>query len=509
MKGFFLFYEETSFGDGGVMKPLFERCFLSTMIVLFSGVVFLVLFASFRWGLGQTWDSVEYLVSALSLAQGDGFLVIGKAGLFAPMAYRLPFYSMVLSAGLFLGFSLAAWAVFLNIVCFMVTLGCIALSVLKTTGRAGLALCTVLFVALLPHVVLVHLYVWSEPLFLALTALSFLCFIMARERRALIWVCMAAFFAGLSLMTRYAGLPVIIAGGWASWFIFREEGKKMLLAVGIFWGVSCLFPVMYFLVRTMMLGTPHVFSWGMFLSIDKLRWGVDTLSCWFFPASTPFPVRFLCFLCVAGYVIKKVAGWRVLKDHPGAMMLSFSAGYAVMIMFSAFAIAQDVKLDPRLMVPILICAGVVFPIVLLNGRKAGVVLFSFLLLIGALRTGQLVMAHHLRGAGYSGQEIQENRVSAEVKAIADNLVIYSDDPAAFYSLTGRVAVKVPSIIEDPFYLDIPIAVRALKERRALVVLFQKDMEKHPWWKKAEQDAGLEILLTDGKESISGRRAIKG
>jgi 4-amino-4-deoxy-L-arabinose transferase-like glycosyltransferase len=492
------------------MRSLADKWFLPGFAALLLSIVFLLWYATSQWGLGQTWDSVEYLVSALSSAKGDGFLVIGKAGLFEPMSYRPPLYTLLLSAGLFFGVALSSWAIFINICCYTVTVGCVAFSVLQVTQRAGVALFTALFVACLPHVVLVHLYVWSEPLFLALTALSLTCLIIARERRALVWVCMAAFFAGLSCMTRYVGVAVILTGWAAAWSFFRDQKKNGFSSASIFLGVACLFPAIYFFTRIALFGPSQALAWGMYLTPDKCRLFVDTLSCWFFPAAWPLVVRSLLLLGVIGYIVKVAASLRIRRDHPGAMVLLFMAVYLVVVLASSFTVAADVKLDPRLMVPMLISFVCMLPVVLDVRRSkiaGGILLVLFVLAF--LRTGQLVLAHHERGAGYSGQAVQKSALAKEIKTMADNVDVYTDDPAAFYGVTRRLSMKIPLSVESGFHFDGGKAIRALKERRAFVVLFGCDEKQvHLLWQKVVYEAGLEVLFQDGKSRILGRRQIK-
>ncbi len=494
------------------MRSLVDKWFLPGLAVLLLSVFLLVWYATSQWGLGQTWDSVEYLVSALSSAKSDGFLVIGKAGLFEPMSYRPPLYSLFLSSGLFLGLSLSSWAIFLNILCFIITLSCIAVGVLKVTQRAHIALLTAAFIAFLPHVVLVHLYLWSEPLFLALASLSFLCLVIARERKALVWVCLAAFFAGLSCMTRYVGIAVIMAGWAASWAFLRERKKNGFFAGLIFLGLSCLLPLLYFVVRTIVFGPSHALAWGMYLTAEKCRLLVDTLSCWFFPAVWPLVVRSVLFLGVIGYIVSMTIPQRLRKDHPAAMLLLFMAVYFVLVLVSSFTVAGDVKFDLRLMIPVLVALACMLPALILGAGRmkiAGVFLLA-LFLLAFLRTGQLVLAHHARGAGYSGQVVQKSALAEEIKTMANNVDVYTDDPAAFYAVTGRLSIKIPLSVESCFHFDGGKAIRTLKERRAFVVLFGCDeKEVHPLWQMVVHEAGLEVLFQDGKSRILGRRQIKG
>jgi len=494
------------------MRFLTDKWFLSGLAALLLSVVVLVWLASSQWGLGQTWDSVEYLVSALSSAKGNGFLVIGKAGLFEPMSYRPPLYSLLLSAGLFFGAPLSSWAIVLNICCYIVTVCCVAFSVLLVTQRVGTALLSALFVACLPHVVLVHLYIWSEPLFLALASLSFLCLVVARERKALVWICLAAFFAGLSCMTRYVGIAVIMAGWAASWAFFYDRKKNGFSAALIFIGLSLLLPMLYFVVRAIVVGPSHALAWGMYLTAEKCRLLVDTLSCWFFPAVWPLVVRSVLFLGVIGYIVSLMVQQRLRKDHPAAMVLLFMTVYVLMVLTSSFTVAADVKFDPRLMMPALVALACMLPALFLGvGRMkiAGILLLA-LFSLAFLRTGQLVMAHHERGAGYSGKVVQQSALVEQVKTMADNVDIYTDDPAAFYAVTGRLSMKIPLSVESGFHFDGVKAMRMLEDRRAFVVLFGCDEKQvHPLWQKVVHEAGLEVLFQEGKSRILGRRQIKG
>ena len=176
---------------------------LAALSVLGAG---LVLAREVNYGVGLTYDAVTYISTARNLLDGEGFIQFNDW----PYLHWPPLYPLLLAALSFGVLDPYAVAGPLNAVIFGLTIfaaGC----VLRGRVRNGLLLmwgCTA--AALSIPLAAVASSAISEPLFILCVTLSLLCsvrYFEAGRRSALIW---AAAFAALALLSRYAGVTLIL-----------------------------------------------------------------------------------------------------------------------------------------------------------------------------------------------------------------------------------------------------------------------------------------------------------
>jgi len=138
--------------------------------------------------------------------------------------------------------------------------------------------------------------------------------------------------------------------------------------------------------------------------------------------------------------------------------------------------------------------------------SVGMVVLSLLMTIGAIRTIQMARSHFRYGAGYSGKTWQRSLLAGQVKTLADDVKVYTDDTDGFYALTSRASIRLPLLNEDASWINAAETVRALKERKAFIILFHGETkDQHPMSASLVKEAGVEVLFRDGKSVILGRR----
>lgn len=487
----------------------------------------LVWVATLRWGVGLVGrDSSVFIQAGLSVAFGNGLLVIGPDGAWHAMNGVPPLYSMVLSFAPFLGMDIEAWGRLLNALFFAVVVfssGAMVFAVSRhmrfASITAGLILATV-------SLSTTFMNLGNEPFFLALMSLSLLFLILSQEDDVFAksrFLYLSAMFAGLGALASYTGIILIGAEAFFLALFSIGERKDGFKKVCIFLVFSMILPVGVYVSRHVLLGGGmDLFTGFSMPTVKGFASFLNGITQWFFPIRAPFLMRILLtlglfwFLTRSALRIKREDSLGKNEFHLVALLFLFLALYVLFVVTVLMFLGHGL-LNSHVLMPACWAFSILVAVVL--GRTAtplvrtrfsvGMVILSVLFTIGVIRTIQMARSHFRYGAGYSGKTWQRSPLAEQTRTLADNVTVYTDDADAFYALTARASVRIPFSEDHAFWIDTQRAVRELKERQAFIILFHEvPVDGHPVWVSIVKDAGVEVLFKDGKSSILGCRQIK-
>ena len=223
---------------------------ISWLFLLLSLVGMAELLYTTRTGPGVSPDSVQYIYSARTFAEGRGFLSIYVDGGNGAVTHYPPGYSMALAIAAFCipGGSLTSAGTGLGILLWGINLFLVMWLMHRYTGRTALALVVGFFLMTSLDLLRIHEMVWSEPLFfllslLALWKIADYCGTLRPRDLVIAIVCTA-----LAAITRYIGVVLICSVAWV--VLVRTPGGFMqrFRRAAIIGTLSAL-PLLVWLVR--------------------------------------------------------------------------------------------------------------------------------------------------------------------------------------------------------------------------------------------------------------------
>jgi len=412
-------------------------------------------------GPGVSRDSIVYIGTARSLAEGNGFYSSDTQ----PMTQFGPGYPLLLAAtGLVVDDParavrwLQAFLLGANVVLFG------SLLHLATERDALATACgTLLFLCSVPALT-VHYYAWSEPLFLTFALAGFLLLCRHLEYPSWLTLLATATCFGLASATRYAGvtlLPPLVAG-----LLFMGGGtlgrrvRDTIVAL-----VLACTPLGLWLIRnTLISGAPtnrSVVSHPP--TVGHLRDLVHTVHDFVLPV--PMPGRpaavylgLLSALLAAGLVLLCRERFGASNRAPAdtaipVLSALFAVGSVAFLVLSIWLLDARISFIDRLMVPTFAFATVAFVSTTRNVARTLRRPIIWSLGVGALLLSVAVnggrsfswgIETHRNGLGYTSRRWLESETMAFVRSVPSDVKVYSNDPLATRFLTGREAVMIPA-----------------------------------------------------------------
>ena len=167
----------------------------------------LILFSTWTFGPGFTPDSVHYLACADNLLAGKGFYSFDGT----PFTGWPPLTPLILAFWGLLGIDPLLVPQWLNAAC-MAGLVLTANSLLKNNLRSPVWVALGTLSMLMPAILMLFLYAWSEPFFCVLSLWFILVFHKYLEGGQPKWLVAAAVLAALVCLQRYLGVSLVMGG---------------------------------------------------------------------------------------------------------------------------------------------------------------------------------------------------------------------------------------------------------------------------------------------------------
>lgn len=424
----------------------------------------LLLYATRRWGLGVSYDSVVYVQASHSLSRIGLPQPRDLGG--RPLYWWAPVYPLALRAvgG---GYESARW---LNAGLLLVGTGAVGVTARAfLDGRAAL-IASVLY-AFSPAVMNSHLSLLAEPLFLVLEVVVLAG--VAGGRPAL-----AGTAAGLASLTRYAGIPLLLVGG----LILRGRDRLRFLVVSVvFYG-----------------------SWLVRNRVEAGQWTGREL-VWHPPdgAAARGAVTTLWHLLVTSgdlsslHSASRLAGLASQAASAAALAfalvgsrhrqppllvrtaLLFVAAYLLFLVITNSLFDALTPYDARLLVPVVPPLALTLGWLLSRTPVAAVVVSGAML----IATAQMVRVFSNYGMDYSGSVWNRARIGRT--ALPDG-PLYSTWPAAIAYFTGASPQRVPNPVDEHttkpnrrFRRELAAVEAAVRQGRASVVLLDERLLQIP------------------------------
>jgi hypothetical protein len=375
-------------------------------------------------------------------------------------------FSLLLAGPIALGASPAAAARLVEGVSAGVVVG-VAVGLAETLAGSLAGVLTAFLLIAMPAMTEIHLWVLSEPVFLALVALTLAALVQRPERPGLHGV-----LAALANLVRFAGSFLVAAVVcWAlispgTWRLRARRGVVAALPAVLlhaWWHLQGLSPG----------GGVDLATYPGFGATLVEGWG--TVRGWLVPGLAPsWWATGIALLVVAG------AGgmiWRAIRDDVpgrrfwGALGLLASI-YVGMVVFARLHVVYDLPFDNRILSPPLLLAalGIAVAISRCSPQPRAVALTAVSLWVCAALAHDVAVVREARaGLGYESAEWQASTVAGWLRGEGAGGELYGNDPAGVYFLVGRPSHLLPTTLDAD-------TVRALAARfrshRAALLQFE-------------------------------------
>ena len=477
----------------------------------------MVLLVTKHWGLGLMPESIVYVQAAKNFVSGQGLSVFSGTGAFLPLTHFPPLFPFVLSWGWFLGMDAFTWARFLNAALFGVSIflaGMLAFTYSRKLSSAVLA--AVLLGSV--HIFETQVMLLSEPLLLAEALgffLAFALFLNSKTRGAFY---VAASFAAASGLTHAIGIILILSGGAAFQVLSSgEKGERSRRA--FFFTVLALFPATLWFVCKQIYGAPaaagaYRLHWP---PLENVYVSINTVSSWLLPVRVPDGVRWAVLGLVIGVALALVRRNRsVARQRSSQAMLApvwFLGTFLLASVIKGLSVVGTEALSHRGLVLVYVILFILLAtnwyglwrleslsVIVRRVMFAGLIVF---LGLTVLRSAQFGAAFYKHGVGYTSKAWAESLVVKNIRAL-DNVPVYTNDPEAFYYLTGRPAVMIPGSDQRSAYF--PAAEKVsddFNNSRAIAVIFLPSEDKRKFLAQAISVVQLTRFMGDNVADIYG------
>jgi hypothetical protein len=478
------------------------------------------------FGLGINTDSVYYVNGARNLLSGNGFYRDSGEEILKPITHFPPLFSILLAGVGLTGLDPLRGGRLVTILLYggnILLFACLAWQLTRSRwlALAGAALMTFSSVNL-------QVYSWlmSEPLYICLLLLAFLCSGWYFKKGQYPAVCLLGLLVGLMYLTRYIGLSMLLTGLVLVWLIGGNRRKKLVHS-GLFLLASLPLMILVMTRNYRLTGSTgnrnFIIHWAPF---HKISDGIQAFWSWFLPgydrsssAALEWLLTGLFFgLLLAGLV---VLIWKLLICfHRQACSpfegLLFALGlhcyiylglvFATMNFFDATTVFDDRMLLPVydiILLLILAFAGWGWN----SGSRLQRILAAVAVLVGlglavpgaVTSVGEL----HQDGRGFIDKLRRESPTMQYIRE-HDISLFYTNQPPTVYILTGKAGYMVPSPIDSltlqprPSYRqDLAMMKGKIRQQDGLLIFFyEPGYETDSWY--LDLTAGLEGIenLTD-------------
>jgi hypothetical protein len=498
--------EPTSDKDGLTKSPTsrpqrdWPNFFLLLVIPLMG--IGLILYET-QIGPGINGDSIQYIMGAENLAEGNGFSRMSGGGELRPITGFAPLYSTVLAGLSLFGLDIFQAARILNALLFGVNIFLVGKLISRYTESAWPALLGSALVLTSNTQIQFHIMALTEPTLIFLMLLAIYSLTQYLDTNNRFMLLLSAVAVSLGSLTRYVGVSMTATGLILIFFLSKNSWKRRVLDCAIFGGISLL-PIFLWLRRsTSESGTlaNRVISYHP-MSTKIARVYVAEVASWFIPRilGLPRPVRNVLvallalpwpalFFFLEGRAVleKKDVKCRPFWSLPWALVLnSFIFILILIINTSLLDAGTPVSAPPRYLTPIFVSCVILFVIVAfrLTQKMASrpiirftPVVYGFLLILLYAITSMPMVKNPLTAIGYLGYIEQRRDAHEELGRIDPEVPIISNNPEMLYAFIHRSAYMWPIEFDhyvqqdrDDFNQQVA-AVREKLEQGGVLVVF--------------------------------------
>jgi hypothetical protein len=488
-----------------------KRARIFVFLLLISLVGGLLIYYGTQWGPWTDDDSAEYFAAARNFASGRGLVLVRASGKVRPLSSRPPFYAVLLSIGPLLGINTFIFARFLDILLFSIFLFVLGFIAYRATDHLLLA-CPILLYFLVSSAFLnIFTSGLAEPLFfvLAISSFSLLISYFQTGRRLLFLI--SSILAGLSLVTRLAGVAVVGAGIVGLILFGSRRIIQRVKDITVYGLISAVGVVLWFYQVNVMGESAGLYSFDFSNLWDQLapaRVGFVNYGWSLLPYALYLPqpqyrtklailllVGFLFLaLLVAALKRKGALGFSRWRQSAYLQIIvaftTFTLAYVVVFLFShLFMQIPRALLIQRHLTPVGL--GVIvamFTLIAYLIDSFGwpqrtnfllIVLMLGLILPNIQPSATLLTRYHEQGYGFSRKRWHNSQLMQAVQELPEDTILISNESEAMLLWINRPAYRVPELWTrlrvEPFtyFGENPddLVEKIFREQGAALVLF--------------------------------------
>lgn len=440
------------------INMLIKSLSIKSLILIFSFIGPILLFiTTYKFGLGLSPDSVEYIAVSKNLLEGRGFLSFD--GL--PVVNWPPLYPVLLSFITFsFGIEAETSALIVNLVLFGLTIysfGQLCKKYLNSELLIVIGLISVLFSI---PVFTVSLWAWSELIFILFIIWyinSLISFIEKKSKSSLIVLIL---ITSLAMLTRYIGVAFYFVTIVIMIFYHNDERNRKFKSIALY-SVTAFIPIALWLIRNYIVSQTLTGARGTsrFSIYSNLTLTIEHLLEWYIPEfMASIKIAFIVSLIFISILLWMIYHQRInFKDFnlkidkkTFLMLVLITLAYIVSLIIISTLKAHN-PIDSRLLSPVFIPVTLILLIILqavynrLFVFKQKKILRILLFALVAVYTihpisvvSEMMIKHHNTGSGYSGTGWEKEKKQAWLSYLNANFIkgskVYSDDPYEVYYL---------------------------------------------------------------------------
>lgn len=459
------------------MSARFARFTFTCMLAILAISAMAILYISTPVGAGLANDSVAYIAGARSLLLGKGYSDIWLDSSLEPVTHYPPLLSLSLSALGLLGIDPLRGARILNIFLFGINTALMGLLGWRMTRSSMAAVWLAALFMLNAAMLRLHVFALSEPLYLFLSLLAFLCFdhyyISPNRQHKTTWLILAGLSTGLASLTRYSALALLPTFIIVLFFFssYHKTWRARLAAASLFLAGAIPPLAAWFLRNKLAAGnaTNRTFQFHPVTS-ENIQPGIYNISQFLMPIE---PWRQLLVrsgllewvLATLGLVLLlwlAFQAWMFII-HPeygltGSLSLTtglYVFAYLGAVLFSMSFFDASTKFQPRILAPLYVA----FMLLLIasgawlwqkrNRVAQGfvIVIVAASLALSAYADTRAIADFKTAGQGYASWKWHDSLIMASLQNLPAEIAIYTNTPPAVYLVTGRASRTLPTPID--------------------------------------------------------------
>lgn len=443
---------------------------------------FIIVVGTQKFGPGVTHDSVAYLFAASSVANGNGLQYFAYT---SPFIQWPPLFPLILSIPNLLSIEPLTFSLYFNALGMSLALWVGSRTVRSLTKYSFMPTLFILMGLLSFPLLRMSFFVWSEPLFILLTAIVFHILLTTDFNRInkhgyVRPVVLMAMITALACLTRYIGVVVIAVV--CLYLLVKIKGLRNKIKSVFLYGAVSSVPTVLFIVRNYIVSGTLVgmrSPSGISMTTNVQR-AVKTVAGWLFPVVAEpetlqrplyYGVLAICILLSLLFLWQIIVSPR--KRLALLFLLSFCIVYSVYMVVSATKVAFD-PISDRYMIPVMVPL-LTWLVLILDGfleniasswtssaliKKvlnsmmsiilAGFLLYSLTANAIILKDSTLKATREGAG-GFHTTYWKQHSFLGQMSQLEDSDMIYTNDPSAVHFLTGKPVHYTPKTFGLPLY----------------------------------------------------------
>jgi 4-amino-4-deoxy-L-arabinose transferase-like glycosyltransferase len=494
-------------------------------------------FLSILWltpfGMSATGDSASYVGAARNVASGRGISRPTGGGAVKPLTHFPPLYPLTLAVFETLGMDSIDAARWLGASLFAANVLLMGISVKAATGSGLGAVAGSFFILLSPIMIRLHVWILSEPLYLAALSIAFLLvgrFAATRDRRFLV---AGGAIVGMACATRYVGIAVVGAAGLVVLWTGRGEWRRSIrdTAVLLLLGMG---PIIAWSVRNLIVAgtaTNRHLIWHPF-PVSYLKRPFSIVWEWLLPFKFSYAALYaMIALCVIVLAVAAYRRWTdrkratplrdpVALSSPGLVTLHglHILVYTALLVVSISLLDVSTPIDDRTTAPLYIgflTLGMVAGVQAWRSPARKVWTRAILVMLALLVTASYAyqdvpLIGQLRrdASGYAAQSSRESPTIHAMLDLPPGTLLYTNEPEQVYFVSGRGAYMIPIKIDVVTGRASPSFAQKLEEMRedllagdAALVLFRTIEARPDLASPQDMVGGLTVLFAGNDGQI--------